>query len=90
MRIFPFFYAVILTFVLFTVYISHHNRLTQERILAVCLERQIKAIEAQVDALQLEYSQFLSPIRLEEIAKKAQYAHLKSVCRNDIRNIEDL
>ena len=90
MRTVPFVYCVTLTSVFFALYIARHNTLTELRIRAVSLERQIRIQEAQVDRLELEFSQFLSPVRLEEVAKRAQYAHLKHPSKNDIRTLDDL
>lgn len=90
MRTFPFMYCVILTSVLFALYIARHNRLTEMRIRAVSLERKIRVQKAQIERLELEISQFLSPVRLEEVAKKAQYAHLKQPSTTTIRMLDDL
>jgi hypothetical protein len=90
MRTVPFVYCVVLTSVLFALYIARHNRLTQLRIRAVSVERQIHEQEAQVGHLEFEFSQFLSPVRLEEAAKKAQYAYLQPPSKTDIRTIDDL
>lgn len=90
MRTVPFVYCVVLTSVLFALYISRHNALTQQRIHVVFLERQIRAQEAQVGRLELEFAQFLSPIRLEEIAKKAQYAHLQQPSKTEIHTVDEL
>jgi cell division protein FtsL len=84
MRTVPFVYCVIITSILFAFYIARHNTLMQQRIQAVSLERQIRVQEAQVGRLDLEFSQFLSPVRLEEIAKKSQYAHLQHPSKADI------
>jgi hypothetical protein len=89
MRIVPFVYCVVLTSVFFALYIARHNSLTELRIRAVSLERQIRVQEAQVSRLELEFSQFLSPVRLEEVAKKAQYAHLQQPSKNDIRTFNE-
>jgi cell division protein FtsL len=90
MRTVPFVYCVVLTSIFFALYISRHNTLTELRIRAVSLERRIRVEEAQVGRLELEFSQFLSPVRLEEMAKKAQYAHLQQPSKTDIRALNDL
>ena len=87
MRLVPFVYCVLLTGALVGLYISHHNRLTELRIRSIFLERAVKVQEAEMRRLQLEVARFLSPVRLEEIAGKMQYAHLRQPSSNELMEL---
>lgn len=87
MRLIPFVYCVMLTGVLVGLYISRHNNLTELRIRSIALERSVKAEEAQARRLQLEVARFLSPVRLEEIARKVQYAHLRQPSADELMEL---
>jgi hypothetical protein len=87
MRLVPFVYCVLLTGALVGLYISRHNRLTELRIRSIALERAVKVEEAEVRRLQLEVARFLSPVRLEEIARKAQYAHLRQPSADELMEL---
>ena len=84
MRLIPFVYCVLLTGALVGLYISRHNQLTELRIQSIVLERAVKVEEAEVRRLQLEVARFLSPVRLEEIARKVQYAHLRQPSTDEL------
>ncbi len=88
MRVVPFVYCVVLTALLVGLYISRHNQLTQLRIRAVSLEKELRIVEAERRRLDLELALFLSPVRLEEIARKVQYSHLRQPLRDEILEIE--
>ena len=87
MRLVPFVYCVLLTGALVGLYISHHNRLTELRIRSIFLERAVKVQEAERRRLQLEVARFFSPVRLEEIARKVQYAHLRQPSSNELMEL---
>ena len=76
MRVIPFVYCVVVAVILMGLYISRHNQLTEWRIRALTLEKEMRSEEAENRRLQLQLSEFVSPVRLEEIGKKVQYAHL--------------
>ena len=84
MRVVPFVYCVILTVVLVGLYISRHNQLTELRILALSLEKEVRVEEAERRRLELQIALFMSPVRLEEIARKAQYAHLRQPSNDEL------
>lgn len=68
-------------------YIREHNDLTELRIQVPKLEREISSLEAEKIKLQFELEQFFSPSRLEEISRRAQYAHLKQLEPSDCIDI---
>lgn len=76
MRLIPFIYCVLITVLLMGLYIFRHNQLTEWRIQACHLEKEIRSEEAELLRLELERALFLSPVRLNEIGQKAEYAHL--------------
>jgi hypothetical protein len=88
MRVVPFVYCVMLTAVLVGLYISRHNRLTELRIRTICLEKELRIEEAEARRLELQLALFLSPVRLEEIARKVQYAHLRQPSVDELLEIE--
>lgn len=81
--------CIFITTLLVTFYISRHNHLTELRIQARALEKQVKMEEATKKQLELTLAQFFSPIRLEEVGKKAQYAYLVSPTEKEIVKIEE-
>ena len=88
MRVVPFVYCVMLTAVLVGLYISRHNRLTELRIRTISLEKELRIEEAEARRLELQLALFLSPVRLEEIARKVQYAHLRQPSVDELLEIE--
>ena len=88
MRVIPFVYCVVLTALLVGLYISRHNQLTELRIRTLSLEKEVRVEEAEARRLELELALFLSPVRLEEIARKVQYAHLRQPSRDELLEIE--
>jgi hypothetical protein len=76
MRVIPFVYCVLVTVVLMGLYICRHNQLTEWRIRALSLEKEMRSEEAEQRRFELQLALFMSPIRLEEIGRNAQYAHL--------------
>jgi len=76
-RLFPFIYCVVLITALVALHIAHHNSLTTYRIKAIALEKELKIEEAKKRGLELEMATFTSPLRLEEVARKAQYSYLR-------------
>ena len=88
MRVIPFVYCVMLTAVLVGLYISRHNQLTELRIRTLLLEKEVRVGEAEARRLELELAIFLSPVRLEEIARKVQYAYLRQPSMDEILEIE--
>lgn len=88
MRVAPFVYCVLLTAVLVGLYISRHNQLTELRIRALSLEKELKVEEAEKRRLELEVALFMSPVRLEEIARKVQYSHLRQPSVDELLEIE--
>lgn len=89
MRAVSFFICIFITALLVALYTSRHNHLTELRIEARTLERQVKMEEATKKQLELTLAQFLSPTRLEEIARKAQYAYLHPPSETEIVTIEE-
>jgi hypothetical protein len=89
MRTVSFFVCIFITALLVALYTSRHNHLTELRIQARTLEKQVKMEEATKKQLELTLAQFFSPIRLEEIARKAQYAYLRPPIEKDIVTIEE-
>lgn len=89
MRVLPFVYCVLLTGLLVGLYISRHNRLTELRIRALSLEKEVRVEEAEQRRLELELALFMSPVRLEEIARKAQYAHLRQPSVDELLQLEE-
>lgn len=86
----PFFLlSVFLTALLTISYISKHNRLTELRIRAMSLERNLHTEEAEKKRLELEIEMFHSPVRLVGVARKAQYAHLRTPSNDEIINVEE-
>jgi cell division protein FtsL len=79
---------VLLTAVLVGLYISRHNQLTELRIRALSLEKELKVEEAEKRRLELEVALFMSPVRLEEIARKVQYSHLRQPSVDELLEIE--
>ncbi len=77
MKLFPFIYCVVLITALVALHIAHHNSLTTYRIKAISFEKELKIEEAKKRGLELEMAIFTSPLRLEEVAKKAQYSYLR-------------
>lgn len=71
-------------------HIAHHNRLTTYRIRAISLEKELKIEEAKERGLELEMATFTSPLRLEEVAKKAQYSYLRQPSADENLAICDL
>jgi cell division protein FtsL len=84
MRVVPFVYCVVLTVVLAGLYISRHNHFTELRIRALSLEKELRSEEAEQRRLELQIALFTSPVRLEEIARKAQYAHLRQPSTDEL------
>ncbi len=77
--------TVVVTCALLTLlYIKEHNRLTELRIKVPKLEKEIAGLEAEKKRLEFELEQFMSPARLEEISRRAQYSHLKQIELEDI------
>lgn len=89
MRAFSFLICIFITAFLVALYTSRHNHLTELRIEARTLEKQLKMEEATKKQLELAIAQFLNPTRLEEIARKAQYAHLHPPTEKEIVTIEE-
>jgi len=89
MRTLSFFICIFITALLVALYTSHHNHLTEVRIQARALEKQVTIEEATKKQLELTIAQFMSPIRLEEVARKAQYAYLHAPTEKDIVKIEE-
>jgi cell division protein FtsL len=86
----PFFLmSVLLTVFLAVSYIAKHNRLTELRIKAMSLERDVRMEEAEKKRLELEREIFLSPVRLMTVARKAQYSHLRKPSTDEIITIEE-
>jgi len=83
-RIFSFVYCVVITVFFVALYIARHNQLVEMRIRVIALERELKIEEAKVRRLELQMASFLSPVRLEEVARRAQFSHLKQPSLNDI------
>lgn len=88
MRVVPFIYCVLLTALLVGLYISRHNQLTELRIRALLLEKELRGEQAERRRLELELAVFFSPVRLEEIARKVQYAHLRQPSTDELVEIE--
>jgi hypothetical protein len=88
MRTLSFFVCIFITALLVAFYTSRHNHLTGLRIQARTLEKQVKMEEATKKQLELTIAQFMSPIRLEQVARKAQYAYLQQPTCKDIVTIE--
>lgn len=88
MRVVPFIYCVLLTALLVGLYISRHNQLTELRIRALLLEKELRGEQAERRRLKLELAVFFSPVRLEEIARKVQYAHLRQPSTDELVEIE--
>ncbi len=65
-------------------YIREHNRLTELRILVPKLEKEVLDLEAEKIRLEYQLEEFMNPHRLEEVARRAQYSHLKQVEPSDI------
>lgn len=84
----PFFFCVVLTALLVACYITKHNRLTALRIQTISLEKMLKSEEATKKRLEVELATFLSPLRLQEIARKAQYAHLHQPAPSELYTLE--
>lgn len=84
MRVGSFTYCVILTAFFVALYIAYHNRLTEARIRVLALEREVRAEEAKKRRLELYMASFLSPVRLEEVARRAQFSHLRQPSQHDI------
>lgn len=89
MRTFSFIAGIFITTILVALYTSRHNHLTELRIQARTLEKQVKIEEATKKQLELTLAQFISPIRLEEVARKAQYAYLQTPTEKDIVKLEE-
>jgi hypothetical protein len=62
---------------LVALHIARHNTLTTYRIKAISFEKELKIEEAKKRGLELEMATFTSPLRLEEVAEKAQYSYLR-------------
>lgn len=89
MRAISFFICIFVTASLVALYTSRHNHLTEYRIQARTLEKQVHVEEATKKRLELTLAQFLNPIRLEDVAKKVQYAHLHSPTEKEVVTIEE-
>ena len=89
MRVVPFVYCVLFTALLVALYISRHNTLTKLRIRAISLERELRVQEAERRRLELECLMFVSPVRLEGIARKAQYASLRQPMQDEVLTLEE-
>lgn len=70
-------------------YIREHNRLTELRIKVPKLEKEVAALDAEKIRLEFEVEQFMSPSRLEEISRRAQYSHLKQIEEEDVVELID-
>lgn len=88
MRLLPFIYCVVLTAALVALYISRHNQLIETRIRVLSLEKELRLEEAESARLELEIAMFVSPVRLEAIARKAQYAHLKQPSKDEVMSCD--
>jgi hypothetical protein len=53
------------------------------------LEKELKIEEAEKRRLELELAIFCSPVRLEEVARKAQYAHLRSPKVDELLTLDE-
>lgn len=89
MRTIPFMYCLLLTALLGGMYIARHNRLTELRIRSLSLEKHMRVEEAERRRLELEVARFVSPVRLEEIARKVQYAHLRQPSTDELILLEN-
>jgi hypothetical protein len=90
MRALSFFFCIFVTAGCIALYTSCYNELIELRIKAMTLEKEVKVEEAQKKRLELALEQFFNPIRLEETARKAQNAHLRSPTEKDIVEYQDL
>lgn len=89
MKAISFFCCIFTAALLVALYTSRHNQLIELRIRAMTFEKEVKVAEAKKKGLELALEQFFSPIRLEEIARKAQYAYLQVPSENDIVSLEE-
>jgi cell division protein FtsL len=88
-RIFSFAYTVVFVAILGAFYIARHNRLTELQIKVPLLEKEIRMEEAEKKRLELELSVFFSPNRLEEVARKPEWAHLRPLQPHELFMLDD-
>lgn len=67
--------------------IDHQNQLTELRLTIPLLQKELRGLEEQNNQLQYEIDQFESPIRLLDLLKKPEFAHLKFPYTQDIIEI---
>jgi hypothetical protein len=63
--------------------------LTELRIRVLSLEKEVRVEEAEQRRLEVELALFMSPVRLEEIARKVQYAHLRQPSVDELLQLEE-
>jgi cell division protein FtsL len=70
-------------------FIEKQNRVTELRLAIPVLAKKVRKLKEENSRLRYEIEQFESPIHLMELARKAEFSHLKYPYVKDVIVIED-
>ena len=83
------FFSLALLGFAFWAYINEQNKLTALRLAIPALSKEVKKKQEEISRLHYEIDQFESPIHLMELARKAEFSHLKYPYVEDVLILPD-
>lgn len=89
MKITLFLFCLVVAWWTLYCYMEKQNELTELRLAIPTLYREVKALKEENQRLKYEIEQFESPIHLMELARKAEFTHLKYPTLNEIVILEE-
>ncbi len=70
-------------------YINKINELTLIKLELPKIEKEIKSLDGEREVLQFEIERFENPIHLMELARRAEFAHLKHPFVKDVLKVKE-